>query len=176
MSNIIDSYYSQHNELSEFLSSNNEISLKSDADSRFTKVLVLASASYFEERILDCLSTYSSDVLSGDEKIMGLLRAKAFERQYHTLFDWKENNANRFFSHFGNEIKNKHKDDVKENDRLKECEKDFMNLGRLRNVLVHSNFAVVPISDTHSEIYAKFKNAVEFVEYIETIFETGSEQ
>lgn len=174
MPNIIDSYYSQHNELSNFLAQNKEISLKSDADSRFTKVLVLASASYFEERILECLSRYSNEVLAGDDKIMSLLKAKAFERQYHTLFDWKENNANRFFSHFGDEIKKKHKEDIQVNDRLRNCEKDFMTLGRLRNVLVHSNFAIVPITETHTEVYDKFKNAVEFVKYIESIFQVNS--
>lgn len=96
---IIDSYYTQHNELSEFLFQNNEISLKSDADKRFTKLLILACASYFEEKIISTISEYSDHVLASDEKVMCLLKVKAFERQYHTLFDWKENNANRFFFH-----------------------------------------------------------------------------
>ncbi|WP_432741442.1 hypothetical protein ABXJ76_14520 [Methylobacter sp. G7] len=44
MSTIIDSYVRQHKELVVFLGSHNEISLKSDADTGFTKVLILACA------------------------------------------------------------------------------------------------------------------------------------
>lgn len=45
-----------------------------------------------------------------------------------------------------------------------------MFLGRVRNILVHSNFASVAIDETHEEIYEKFKNAIKFIEYIENIF------
>ena len=173
MTNIIDSYFSQHKELSDFLMENQEISLKSDADRRFAKVLVLACASYFEERIISALSSYSNALLNGDEKISSLLKMKAFERQYHSLFDWKENNANRFFSHFGEGIKKQHKEDVSQDDEIKDSEKMFMNLGRMRNVLVHSNFAVAPIDETHEEIYAMFKGAMRFVDYVEEIFQIG---
>lgn len=173
MENIIDSYFRQHKELSDYLMNNREISLKSDADRRFAKVLVLACASYFEERIISILSDYSDSLLNGDEKITNLLKMKAFERQYHTLFDWKENNANRFFSHFGEAIKKQHKDDVFKNEDIKNSEKMFMNIGRMRNVLVHSNFAVVPIEETHEEIYAMFNGATRFVSYVETIFKVG---
>lgn len=173
MANIIDSYFSQHKELSDFLMDSREVSLKSDADRRFAKVLVLACASYFEERIISVLSNYSDSLLKGDEKITSLLKMKAFERQYHTLFDWKENNANRFFSHFGEGIKRQHKQDISENDEIKSSEKMFMNLGRMRNVLVHSNFAVAPIEETHEEIYEMFNGAMKFVTYVEEIFQVN---
>lgn len=174
MENIIDSYFNQHKVLSDFLLENKEISLKSDADRRFTKVLILACASYFEERIISALSSYSDALLNGDEKIYSLLKMKAFERQYHTLFDWKENNANRFFSHFGESIKKQHKEDIAQNNEIKDSEKMFMTLGRMRNVLVHSNFAVAPIDETHEEIYEMFKAALRFVKYVESMFQIES--
>lgn len=174
MANIIDSYFSQHKALSDYLMDNMEISLKSDADMRFAKVLVLACASYFEDRIIAVLSGYSNFLLNGDEKIACLLKMKAFERQYHTLFDWKEDNANRFFSHFGESIKNKHKFDISNDPALKYSEKKFMNLGRIRNVLVHSNFASATIDKTHEEIYAMFNESMKFVIYVEDIFQVDS--
>lgn len=171
MESIIDSYFKQHKVLSDFLLENREISLKSDADRRFTKILVLACASYFEERIISILTSYSDTLLNGDEKISSLLKVKAFERQYHTLFDWKENNANRFFSHFGENIKIQHKTDVAKDSEIKNSERLFMTLGRMRNVLVHSNFAVAPIEETHEEVYEMFKSALGFVNYVESIFQ-----
>lgn len=94
MPTIIDSYIRQHKELSNFLGAKNEISLKSDADRGFTKVLILACASYFEDRIVQIISEYSSVITNSNTLILSFIRNKGLERQYHTLFDWKENNAN----------------------------------------------------------------------------------
>jgi len=170
MANIIDSYFCQHKELSDFLLEKKEISLKSDSDRRFAKVLVLACASYFEDRIISAISLYCNSALNGNEKIINLLRVKAFDRQYHSLFAWKENNANRFFSHFGEDISKKHKNDMSKNNEIKQGERMFMTIGQMRNVLVHSNFAVASITETHEEIYEMFNRAIKFVEYIESIF------
>jgi hypothetical protein len=174
MPTIIDSYVHQHTELTKFLSISNEISLKSDADRGFTKVLILACASYFEDRILQIISDYSSSVTEGNELILSFIRTKGLERQYHTFFDWKENNANKFFAYFGEETKTKHKTDIKQSNELQHWEQDFMFLGRTRNILVHSNFASVSIEETYEEIYEKFKNAIKFIEYIENIFTLGT--
>ncbi len=170
MPTIIDSYVRQHNELTIFLDTNKEISLKSDADRGFTKVLILACASYFEDRIIQIISEYSSVITNSNKLILSFIKNKGLERQYHTLFDWKENNANKFFSYFGDELKSKHKVDLKSSNDLMCYEQDFMFLGRVRNILVHSNFASAAVEETHEEIYEKFKNAIKFIEYIESIF------
>ena len=175
MYTIIDSYYNQHKKLSDYLLDKNENSMKSEADSRFAKVLVLASASYFEKRILDCISEYCETVIEDDDKIMNLLKIKVFTRQYHTLFDWNGINANKFFSHFGDEIIEKHKYDVKKNSSLKNSEKDFISIGNQRNNLIHSNFVAETIDDTYNDVYRKFENALEFVKYIESIFKINVE-
>ena len=65
MENIIDSYFNQHKVLSDFLLENKEISLKSDADRRFTKVLILACASYFEERIISAPTSPTGSLTGG---------------------------------------------------------------------------------------------------------------
>lgn len=170
MSTIIDSFYNEHQELSVFLAENKEYSLKSTSDSGFSKVLVLAAASYFETKIMDVLSNYSSHQLSGDEKLFKLLKSKAFDRQYHTLFDWKAKNANRFFANFGDAAKAEYSAAITEREELKEGARAFMTLGSMRNVLVHSNFASTPIEETYEEIYNMFKKALVFIRYIEQEF------
>jgi len=170
MPTIIDSGLREHKLLTEFLSENNEISFKSNADIVFTKVLILSCASYFEDRIITLISNYCCHITNDNKRISSFIKIKGLDRQYHTLFDWKENNANKFFTHFGDELKTTHKTDIKNSEDLKCFEQDFMFLGRSRNTLVHSNFASFSIEETYEEVYEKFKNALKFVEYLESIF------
>lgn len=163
---IIDSYVIQHGTLSKYLSEQGEISLKIDADRRFTKVLVLACASYFEDEIVRKIESYVRDVTCNNETVVSLLKKKALSRQYHTLFDWDRKNANRFFSYFGDESKDKHSKDLKEVDGLNIQEANFMFLGGLRNTLVHTNFAIASIDETYEEIYQKYLSAHKFLDYI----------
>ena len=163
---IIDSYVEQHEVLSSYLSDQGEISLKVDADRRFTKILILACASYFEDEVIKIIESYVKTKTGNNEAIVSLLKKKALSRQYHTLFDWDRKNANRLFSFFGEESKNIHLEDLKSEKDLQVYEEDFMFLGRLRNTLVHTNFAIVSIDETYEEVYAKYNNAVKFVLYI----------
>ncbi len=170
MSSIIDSYYSQHQELSRFLEKNNEISLKIDADKKFSKNLILASASYFEDRVVSIINEFCRHHARSNEMVMSLLKTKAFERQYHSFFDWKVNNTNKFFSHFGDDAKLRHAENIKRNEALKKQEKDFMFIGSKRNVLVHTNFLVSPLEETYFEIYEIYTSANRFVDYINKFF------
>lgn len=167
MTTIIDSYVSQHEELTSFLSGAGEISLKADADKRFTKILILACASYFEDRVVTIVEDFSRSVSGGNEAIQTFVRKKGLDRQYHTLFDWSMRNANRFFSYFGERSKDKHKNDIKDIELLSTWEADYMYLGRTRNVLVHTNFAIANVDDTYVEVYERFKSAISFVNYVE---------
>ncbi|MDB6063514.1 MAG: hypothetical protein JWM78_3617 [Verrucomicrobiaceae bacterium] len=171
MSSIIDSYYLQHQELSGFLEEKSEISLKSDADKKFSKTLILASASYFEARVLSIVNEFCSHHARSNEMVMSLLKAKAFERQYHSFFDWKVNNVNKFFSQFGEGAKLRHMENIKDNESLKKQEKNFMFIGSKRNLLVHTNFVVSPLEETYLEIYERYKSANLFVDYIEKFFQ-----
>ncbi|MEY8213474.1 MAG: HEPN domain-containing protein [Colwellia sp.] len=168
MTAIIDSYVSQHGTLSKYLAEQGEISLKVDADRRFTKVLILACASYFEDEIIKRIESYVRYVTCDNETVVSLLKKKALSRQYHTLFDWDRKNANRFFSFFGDESKDRHSKDLKEVGDLTTQEANFMFLGSLRNTLVHTNFAIASIDETYEEIYQKYLSAHKFVDYIES--------
>ena len=77
-----------------------------------------------------------ADVASGsNQAVIALIKQKAVERQYHTYFDWERRNANKFFSHFGDEFSNKCKGEVKERDDLGEAISAFIELGEMRNKL-----------------------------------------
>ncbi len=148
-----------------------EPSLKSDIDSNLTKMLVISIASYYEEIIIKQILNYCKNVSRNDEKVVTLVKDKALSRQYHTLFDWNKINANRFFSYFGEEVKKKHILDIRECAVLQKSEKDFMTLGQLRNDMVHTNIALSPLDFTAEEIFEKYKSSLNFIHYIDDIFQ-----
>lgn len=125
------------------------------------KVMLLCSASYFERKVCDGILEVFAQT-SPSITMNNFLAKKALSRNYHTLFSWKENNANSFFGLFGNEFKT-HMKSLLDDDDLKQCMKDFMELGRIRNELVHQNYATFNLGDTAQEIYEKFKRANRFV-------------
>ena len=100
-----------------------------------------------------------------------MIENKAIKRQYHTLFDWDKNNTNKCWSLFGENTKNKVREQLDENEHLKAAERAFVELGRQRNLLVHENFAEYDVNTTVEEIYEKYKLACEFVSYIEKVLD-----
>lgn len=99
--------------------------------------------------------------------IISFVKNKALERQYHTYFDWKSaKSANKFFSLFGEEFKKQASGDVKDNSELEESIRAFLEIGNLRNELVHGNFAVFPIEKTVEEIYELYHSANQFIDYL----------
>lgn len=113
MPTIIDSHYRDHKELVSYLSDQKEESFKADVSREYSKVLILASASYFEDKISNLILDFCSSQTGENELITEFVRRKGLARQYHTLFSWKENNANTFFSLFGDEFKESHLKDRK---------------------------------------------------------------
>lgn len=161
---IVDSIYSQHKSLIELLDERGEISLRSDVDSQFRKILLLSAASYFETEIRRHLLEFVTDRSSGDLKLVGLVKAKAIERQYHTYFQWSGKNANTFFALFGREFRERMVAVVNADEDLRDSIQKFLELGNLRNELVHENFANFPLEKTSAEIYELYTRALVFVE------------
>jgi hypothetical protein len=149
----------------QLLISKNEISFATEYKGQFAKILLLACASYFETRIanvvLDTLDTKNCSLTHS------FISKKALSRQYHTLFDWKGKNANSFFGLFGEDFREFMKKRVTEDESLKNSIKDFLELGHLRNQLVHDNYATVTLSLTVEDINEKFISAQSFVSKIE---------
>lgn len=164
---IIDSMYEEFTALIEHLEQSREFSFRDVADNTFKKTLVLSAASFFEDKIRKILLNFVSEQTKKHELIVAFVKSKAISRQYHTYFDWDGKNANRFFSLFGSDFKESASSDVKNNEELDLYVKSFLELGSIRNKLVHLNFASIPLDKTCEEIYSLYKKAFGFIEYIE---------
>ena len=163
---IVGTRYKEFKEMIDYLETNKEISLKIVADDNLKKVLLLSAASYFEDEIKDIILSFVEKNSDDNLMIKSFVKNKAVERQYHTYFDWGTRNANRFFSLFGDEFKNQAKGDVKDNSELEKSIRDFLEIGNLRNELVHGNFAVSHIEKTVEEIYELYRSAHQFIDYL----------
>jgi len=164
MSNIIDRLYEDHKALSAFLTENGQISLLSNAADNFRKTLLLSAASYFESIIKDSIIAIVAEHTGPENPILEFLKNKAIERQYHTYFQWNSSNANSFFGLFGSDFKDYMTSYVKKDSKLKESISAFIELGELRNQLVHQNFAIFPLEKDAEEIYQLYVKASLFVE------------
>ncbi len=165
---LIDRVYSEQKELIAFLLHQGQISYSQTVDAFLSKTLLLSSASYFESRIANEISDFASNVSNSNEALVSLIRNKAIERQYHTYFSWREGDrsANPFFAMFGTSLKDSAKKDLKDTE-LSLAASAFLELGELRNLLVHENFASFPLDKTADEIYSLYTGALRFVSYIE---------
>lgn len=143
-----------------------EVSLRAVADENFRKSLLLAAASYFERRLTETVLSFVEEATNHNVLVAALVRNKAVSRQYHTWFQWDKNNANSFFGLFGNDFRDFMKQRVKDDDRLDDSVRAFLELGRERNRLVHEDFGAFTLEKTTEEIHALYGRALHFVEAV----------
>ena len=137
-------------------------------DEIFPKTLLLAVASYFEHRMRTAVEEFAKDVTHNDYRLVSLINRRVIERQYHTWFNWKAEKAtgaNSFFGMFGDLFKKYAEKTVKENDRLDEAIRAFLEIGRVRNELIHEDFAEFPFNKTPNDVYQLYERASFFVEW-----------
>ncbi|MCD9186308.1 MAG: hypothetical protein LUM44_07730 [Pyrinomonadaceae bacterium] len=183
--NPVEQLKSEYESIAEYLKSNNEISLFSDLNKNFRKVLLLSAGSYFEHTVTSILSEFVR-AKSEDERIVNFLEKQAISGKYHQLFSWGSKdkpeepgkNANVFFKLFGDdfkaaidgELKAKNGETAAETAKREEINLSiaaFIEIGHLRNILVHSNFADYNYDQkTTDEIFELFKRAEPFIEYL----------
>ncbi len=155
--------YRDTNEISEFLRTEIPSSFLI-ADDIFSKYLLLASASYFEERVKTILLDYVAETTGGDERLVEFVRNTVTARGYHTLFDWGGSNANQFWRLFGESFRNRMRERVRQDANLEDAIKVFLELTLDRNRLVHGNIGAFSLEKTSAEIYNAYETALEFVE------------
>jgi len=172
---VVDSVNEEYLSIVRFLDKNSQPSLSSDTNKYFKKIIVLSSASYFEDQIQNILIEFISKESGGNEKVINFFKKKAIGMQYHTYFDWGEKNnvekpgknANVFFALFGVEFKEIMQSKINEDDTLKDSMKCFLEIGHLRNILIHSNFAAYNLDNkTTEEVYKLHKKSLVFIEFI----------
>jgi hypothetical protein len=174
----VDILTSEYNAIVEFLNQNGQPSLSSDVNKYFKKVIILSSASYFEHQIQEILVNFITQKSNDDLRVLNFFKKKAISMQYHTYFSWGEKdnpdrpgkNANSFFSLFGQDFKNNAVERIKQNQELEESMKAFIEIGHLRNILVHSNFAAYNLDNkTTEEIVSLYKKSIPFLAFIQEI-------
>lgn len=172
----VESITKEYKGIADFLAEQKQPSLQSDVNKYFTKILVLSAASYFEHQIQEILIEFVSTTSNKDLRVTNFLKKKAIGQQYHTFFDWgKKNNpekpgknANSFFALFGEEFKKELNEEIKNNEELDLSIKAFLEIGHLRNLLVHSNFAAYSLDfKTSDEIFTLYNKATAFISFIE---------
>lgn len=167
----IESQYKDAKDLYDYLMGKGEISFATYIDSVYKKVLVLSVASFFERFIGSCILDFTRVSSSKDYRVVKLVENKVIERQYHTLFDWKAKNTNTFWRLFGDDTKIKVRNKIKEDEVLQKAELDFIEIGELRNLLVHENFAEYDVNLTLEDIYSKYTSACFFVSQIQLVLQ-----
>jgi hypothetical protein len=165
---VVDSLYADFMDASKVLMSANEVSLQIMLESNLRKTLLLSSASYFEHTLSAAVGRFTEEVTFGNAMMLTLVHSKAISRQYHTWFDWDANNANKFFKLFGKVFYDHMTAIIGENDALVGNIRAFMEIGRQRNLLVHSDYASHFIDKTPDEIYALYLAANGFVGVVES--------
>ena len=171
MSNIVDDFYSNYEELSAEIETTEKASLRVWVNESFRRVLVLTMANYLENKVKALIQGLIKEK-SGSELVYSFL-SNSMERQYHTYFNWESRNANKFFSLFGERFKNEAIKDVASDDKLEEGIIAFLEIGNTRNILIHENLHVVDIGNkTVKEFYNSFKSATVFIDYLAKKFES----
>jgi len=166
MDDIVETIYKRFQDLIELLNKQNEVSLKSDVDDYYKKIMVLTIASYFESKISDILINFFQVKSSSNECVVSFVKRQALERKYYTFFNWEGKNANSFFSMFGDDFKKSAGKDVEHKPELEEAIKAFLEITNDRNLLIHNNLGIYSIEKTAKEVMDKYKKALKFIDYI----------
>jgi hypothetical protein len=165
-SSAIDRLFDENQRLRQYLQDEGELSHLADVDSQFRKVLLLSAASLFEAQIRQMIIDFVTERSNGDVSIVSFLKTKAIERQYHSYFKWDAKNANQFFGMFGGDFKEYMIARVRADEALATGVKAFLELGDIRNSLVHQEFGTFPLEKTVAEIYSLYREASVFVDSI----------
>jgi hypothetical protein len=168
MAGLIDNLYGETSRLLTHLSEARDLSLHSFANENLRKVLLLSAASWFETRISEAVERFSEVHANGHPGIMSLIKRKAIDRQYHTYFEWKQKKPGPFYGLFGEVCGECMKKEINADLKLKDGLEAFLELGSLRNELVHENFAAFPFEKTAEEVHALYLKAEDFVQYVES--------
>ena len=162
--NRIEELLNDHRVLVEYLMSNGQMQLRSRAEEAFTKTLIVAAASYFEVRLTEIIIELYRETTHGAEVLVQFVERKAIGRGYSQLFQWNQNNANQFYSFFGNDFASRMRNKVRDESELADSVRAFLEIGELRNQMVHNNYADFQLSKTVDEVYSLYLTATKFVD------------
>ena len=161
--NRIDELWNDHNDLADYLQSNNQLGLHSRVHDSFRKTLLIAAASYFEVQLTETIVGLYDEADQRAGILSEFVRRKAIGRSFASLFNWDSPNANSFYNLFGPDFSDYMKKRVREDRALADAVKAFLDIGHLRNELVHKNYAEFRLDKTVDEIYQLYETAAYFL-------------
>src|SRR5664280_1314030 len=163
MNGLIDALRADNEALKSVLTAT-EPSLVVSTEATMAKVLLLASASHLEQMTQEILLSFFSEITAGTPAAVEFVRNKAIARQYHTLFQWDKSNVSHFFGLFGKDFKKIAEETVKADSDLDLCIRAFLEVGSLRNQLVHQNYASFVLDKTADDIVELYYRAARFLD------------
>ena len=152
-----------HEELIGILYQEGKITLLTRVEDAFRKTLIIAAASYFEVQLAAAIGEIYCDRTQNSRALTVFVQKQAFGRHYAQLFSWKSHNANYFFAFFGQDFKTYMQKKVQEEKELDEAVKAFLEIGNLRNQMVHENYADFQLNKTADEVFTLYQVATKFV-------------
>lgn len=175
MNTAVDNIWQEYVSVRDLLTKLKEVSALNDYTNTMRKVVILSCGSYFEHEMTEMLKGYVLEVSNGNEHIVSFLEKQAIQQRYYTLFDWGKQDeptqpnrsAKKFLKLFGNDFCAQVEAIVNEQQEVKDAQEAFLELGHLRNILVHSNFADYIYADkTPEEIFSLYQKACKFIPFI----------
>ncbi len=164
MSDFIDELHAALVRQEQLLANSNIADLQ-EVQRIFVKYIILASSSFFEEAIKEEIRKFVATVSNQNSAIIKFFEDRLLARNYHSIIDWKDTSKLQTFCKFFG-VKIESYTIMFQDLDLNLHFKDFLEIGILRNTLVHNNLIQQNIELTLSEAYAKYESAKKFVDTI----------
>lgn len=161
---VVHALVTDHESIRKHLMDQGEISFAATLETSVPKVALLSASSWIEDQIQRIVLDLFEEAMSDAPHRVSFVKTTGVDRRYHTWFDWERRNANKFFGLFGPDFKDYCATRVREQPELAQSIAAFMELGELRNTLVHENFASFALGKSLSEVEVLFNQALKFVE------------
>lgn len=149
----------------------------------YIKFMIISSASWYEERIIEQLNQYFAKVIKREYlHSIHFIKKAVLDRGYYSLFDWRAYNSNQetaninsFLSYFGESVKNPAEEYIKSSPRMRKSIHDFLVISEERNRLIHGNVLYASNKYTLEEISKMHDSACYFVDNCLNIIENKFE-
>ena len=133
----------------------------------YPKHLLIACASSLEDQVKQFLEQLYKE--AGGETLFEFVSSNVLKRGYHSLFDWDNEKAQKFFSAFGEGVAGRFRTLVKTDAGVKIQHDAFMSIGSERNRLVHRDYASYVLEATPSEVMSRFRLGTKFVQSFDSV-------
>ena len=168
----VDALMAEHESLLAYLLETGETSFHSTLEGTVPKVFLLAAASWMETRVRSIMLDFFRETARDRPQTFEFIRRNAIEMKYHTFFEWRDRKPGKFFALFGNDMKSIAAKLHKEDAEYAAQYDAFLELGDLRNQLVHGNYVSFTLVKTAAEVEDLYRQADKFVDRLPALLRT----